>query len=242
MDAGAGMAGRAPEVSALEAADAQGRAALGDGAPNSATVAVSSTTDEAAQNMNGMRVLGKAPRSRIAGDCAMERDDGDDGRAPARALHRVTDASGEEGSGWSLETLGHVRRDTAGAQRSIEVGLLDRSEGNRLRRNRGPNAARRASAALVQGGLGGVGLSPVCMVGAGLMTTRISHVSLILRCRLGVTVIIRDSVMVLPCHMRVGVIVLPQTTRNHRRRGHALQWQGDRHQAQQDETNKSRHG
>lgn len=46
------------------------------------------------------------------------------------------------------------------------------------------------------------------MVGAGLITTRISNVSPTIDCVLGITVIIRNSVMLVPRHMRVGMIML----------------------------------
>lgn len=119
------MPDTAPEVSTPMSAGAKGWASLGDGTPVAATAAANDATDAAARNLNGIRVLDKAPRGRIAGECAVERDGGNGGVAPARAIHRVTDASGEGGSGWSLQTLDHRRSDTASSEGSEVISQFD---------------------------------------------------------------------------------------------------------------------
>ena len=150
----------------------------------------------------------------MAGECAVERDGGNGGRAPARALFRVTDASGDEGSGWSLQTLDHGRRDTANHEGSEAVSQFDRGENEVLRRHGCARAARGTGAAFVQAALG---------------NHRLACGRVIDGARMGMSKALPHSISV------------ARAAGDHRHRSEALHRQSDCQQDHQSETNKTLH-
>ena len=214
--AGADIPSRAPRLSTRESAEVAARTEPDRGVPL-AVAAVSGAADEAARNLKGMKVLDKAPRGRIAGDCAVERDSGDDEAAPDGALYGVTDASGEEGSGWSLETLGHIRRHAAGDEGSGLTGQLDRAKNSDLRGNCRADTARCTSAAFVQSVLRQVTSAFVRMTDVGMIGIHIGGV--IMNSHGDAVFAVRNGDRQL--------MVMPSPAGDHRCRGQALQRQCD---------------
>ena len=125
--------------------------------------------------------------------CAVEWDGGDDGAASRTAHYRVTNASGEERSGGSLETFGQIRRDAADDEGSEVVARLDHIEGNSLGGDRRNHAAGSAGAALVRGAFAKVGLAGVRMSDMRLGRTRVSSVSVNMTGRIEGVVIVKDG-------------------------------------------------
>lgn len=163
----------------------------------------------------------------------MERDGGNAGRNARGALYRVTDTSDEEGSRWSLKTLGHGRRDTARSEGSVVVSELDRGENKGLRRHSCGRAARSTGAAFVHAALGDI---------------RLSWRRVVDRARMGVSVPCRSmgtTYIGVGMGMRRGVagsvVVLTHAAGNHRRRSEALHRQSDCEQEHQSQTNKPPH-
>ena len=214
------------------AALGRGAAETGDAgwAQATAVFAISRVAATALLNFDVMRVLGNAPRDTRPRWPAMRGGTGRRGTTVRRrqtAHYRVTNASGEERSGWSLWTFAHVRRDTAGDERSEAVGQLDLIEGDRLRRDCSAHAAGRACAALVQRAVRKVGLAFVRMSGVHLVQAGVSVTG-----RIDGVMIVRDS---------MGVIVRARAAGDHRRCSHALQRQSDCQQEHRGEASETQH-
>lgn len=169
-----------------------------------------------------MKVLGNDPQSRRSACNA--KSGGTTGTTVPRqqpAQYRVTNASSEEQSRGSLDTLRHIRSDTARNEGSEEVGQLDRVEEDSFGRNDGAHAARSARAALVDHAFAEVGLVMAGVVGINMpVLTRIGHVRMNIACR-------NVAAARMVGNMRVKVIVLAHTARDHGRRRDALQGQSD---------------
>jgi len=166
----------------------------------------------------------------MAGDTRWNGTAGMTVRRRRTAHYRVTNASGEERSGWSLETFGHVRRDAAGDEGSEVISQLDRIESDGLRRDCRTNAAGSTGAALVQRAFDEVGFADVRVSDTGLVRIRLGGV--VVTCRAMMTV--GDGVGPI-------VFVLPHAAGDHRRRSHALHRQSDCQQERQGEASESRH-
>ncbi len=141
---------------------------------------------------------------------------------------RVKNASGEEQSRRSLETLCHVRSDAAGDQGSEVVSELDRGKGKRLRGNGGANAARGADAALLRS-LGGRGLpvrGPIVgmLMHPGAMAFTGDARVVVSSGRTSEVVVVRIRRMRTVLHHAAG---------DHCRGRHALQGQRERHHTNQ---------
>jgi hypothetical protein len=90
-----------------------------------------------------------------------------DGCAPTTARYRVTDASVEEESRGSLETLPHVRIERPRDEGGETVGQFRRTERKRFGRNNGADAARGTYAALMDYASSVAGISETRMVFMG---------------------------------------------------------------------------
>ena len=168
----------------------------------------------------------------------MERDGGDDSGAPQAAHDDVTNASGEEGSRGSLETLGHVRSDAASDERREKVGQVNSFEGTSLRWHGSVRAARSTGAALVKLAVGQTGFASVGVVGLRVDMQRDTGV---------VRVLVHGGasgiriLMAMHCALQMQMPVLGRATGSHRRSRHTLQGDGSSQKPHDRDSGKAPH-
>lgn len=170
----------------------------------------------------------------------MERDGGDDSGAPQAAHDDVTNASGEEGSRGSLETLGHVRSDAASDERREKVGQVNSFEGTSLRWHGSVRAARSTGAALVKLAVGQTGFASVGVVGLRMAMSRNTGRMRVFVHRGRICCV--TILMPRDYGMQMELAVLGRAAVHHRRSGHTLQGDGSGQKPHDRDSRQTPHG